>query len=258
MHRGALEEAGEKIVMTQSQLDSVIGRVGVQIAGAVGAGMKISEIAELTGLSRQKIYELRDRYRGDLEDLNMRALAQLGASGALTISQVSSQLSVVEPRVASAIEELERGGLVKPLMSSYEGGETVTYFKITPPGAEALERWMLDPEKEPARVTVYVAIGMDEKEGLRDVAINFFGPEWFAIIEPGTVRDQRDPELAFHVAAENSEEAVARARSRVQELRKVAKLEPRPVAITALLPAGPLHMTFGHRKSWMTEGLGKD
>ena len=188
----------------------------------------------------------------------MRALAQLGASGALTISQVSSQLSVADTKAALAIEELERDGLVKPLMSSYEGGQAVTYFKITPDGAEALEHWMLDPEKEPARVTVYVAIGMDEKEGLRNVAIDFFGPEWFAIIEPGTVRDQRDPELAFHVAAENSDEAVARARSRVQELRKVARLEPRPVAITTLMPAGPLHMTFGHRRAWMTEGLGED
>lgn len=258
LHRQTLEEAGERIAAAQGQLDTEISRIGVQIAGAVGAGMRISEIAQLTGLSRQKLYELRDRHMGEIDELDMRTLAQLGASGALPIARVSDQLQVANAHVEVVVRELEEKEFVKPLMSSYEGGRQETFFKLTPAGEEALERWMLDSRLEPARMSVYVAIDSSEQGALRAVAEKVFGPEWFALIEMGTMSGQQSPELAFNVVAESQAEAVAQTRDRMAELRRLAKLKPREVVITALSPAGPLHLTFGHRRSWMTEGIGED
>jgi DNA-binding MarR family transcriptional regulator len=240
LYRQALEDAGEKIAQAQAELQGEIDRVGLQISGAVDSGISISEIAGLTGLSRQKLYELRQRQQGNLEDLDMRLLAQLAASGALTPSQLSAQLRVEESTVAQILRELEDEGAVRPLISFYEGGEETAHLKISASGEEKLERWMLTPEREPTRMCVYVALEEEEKEPLRAVAMDVFGPEWFAVLESETVRGQSAPELAFYVVAKDSEEAVAAARSRIGELRQLAKVQQRPAVVTAVAPADPL------------------
>ncbi|HEY2717365.1 MAG TPA: hypothetical protein VGI73_14195, partial [Solirubrobacterales bacterium] len=132
------------------------------------------------------------------------------------------------------------------------------HFKITKDGAIAVERWMLKPEQEPTRITVYAAIDVREKEAIRDVAIDLLGPEWFAIIEPDTVHGQDTPELAFHVVADNGDDAIAKARERMDELREMAGVRRRPAVITALAPAGPLRLTFGRDRDWITEELGDE
>lgn len=258
LHRQALAEAGEKIATAQAEVDDELARVGAQVAGAISAGMRITEIAELTGLSRQKIYELRERYRGNPEDVNMQVLAQLGASGALTSTQIAGQLNLDTHQAEAAVGALEAAGVVKPLMSTYQGGSEETYFKITSDGEERLERWMFGRNQEPDRMSVYVSIGEDEKEALRDVAVDLFGAEWFAIIERDAIHALATPELAFHVVAENPEEAALRARERVDELRRLAKLEPAPTLVSAVYPSGPLHLTFGRRRDWITDELAKE
>jgi hypothetical protein len=245
LYRQNLADAGESIKTAENQLDTQLKRVGTLIDGSIAAGIRVSEIAEITGLSRQKIYDLRDRQRPDEEDLNMRILARLGAAGALTVSQLSGELRVAEEPVAAEMTDLERQHLVSPLMSSYEGGHSETHFKISTKGAVAVERWMLEPGQEPARVSVYAAIGLREMEAIRQVAIDVFGPEWFAIIQPGTLIGQELPELAFFVVADNGDDAVIKARARLDELRSMAGVRPQTAVITALAPAGPLHLTFG-------------
>ena len=255
LYRRMLAEIGDAIKAAQGQLDAEIGRIGVQIDGAIGAGIRVSEIAELTGLSRQKVYDLRDRQRGTQDDLDMRVLAQLGAAGALTAAQVTAHLKLDEKLITKTMGDLESRGFVKPLMSTYQSGRSETHFKLTQAGAVAVERWMLEPEQEPTRVSVYAAIDIGEKEALWDVAIDVFGAEWFAIIEPGTVHGQDTPELAFHVVAESWDDAVVKARERVDELRVMAGVSSRPAVITALVPAGPLHLTFGRDRQWITNDL---
>lgn len=94
-------------------------------------------------------------------------------------------------------------------------------------------------------MTVYAEIDLDEREALREVAIDIFGPEFHAIIEPGTVSDQGSPELAFSVPADTPDDAVARGRERLAELRHLAGVEWKAPVITAIAPAGPLHLLFG-------------
>jgi DNA-binding MarR family transcriptional regulator len=258
LHHSALEEAGERIAAAQGDLEETYANLGPLIAGALGARMQISQIAQLTGISRQKVYELRDRQLGQTEDLEMRTLAQLGASGALTAAQIASQLGLSADQVTAATATLEAGGLIRVVMSGYRGGSTETYYKMSDEGANALERWMLGPEREPTRMCAYVAIAASEQEALRGVAIELFGPDWFAILEPGTVNGQTEPELAFHVVATGGEDAVARARERIEELRRLAGLAPRPAVISAMAPAGPLHLTYGRDRDWMVGGVERD
>src|SRR4051794_17184148 len=89
LYRRVLAEAGETIRVAQDQLDAEVERIASQIHGAIGSGIGVSEISELTGLSRQKIYDLRKRQPIVEENLDMRILAQLGAAGALTGGQAS-------------------------------------------------------------------------------------------------------------------------------------------------------------------------
>lgn len=257
LHREALATAGERIAGAQGVLDFELARVATRIESALKAGMTVSEIAELTNLTRQKVYDLRNRSKGRTEDLEMRSLALLGACGALPVARLADQMGIVEDAVTAAVRDLLSEGLVKPLMSVYEGGTQETIFKLTPTGEEQVERWLLHAEREPARISVYVAIDPTERAALSAAAEQVFGPEFFALIEPGTVTGQRTPEFSFNVVAENERQAVDQARIRMAELRQLAGLKARETVVTALAPDnGPLHLTFGSRRSWLIDGFG--
>lgn len=238
--REALDDAGRRIRAAQEHLEREINRVGIHVAGALAAGVRISEISELTGLSRQKVYELRDRFKGVDDQLPHRVAAQLAAAGALSADQLADQLGHAQGAMEAVVANLLQQHWVKPLITEYEGGSNVTFYKLDEAGEEALERWLIEGGEEPKRMTVYIGIEPTEKEPLRNAAIDLLGPEWFAIIEPGTAGDQTNAELAFHVVADDGDTVVARATERVRELRRVAGVEQRPVLITAILNAGAM------------------
>jgi hypothetical protein len=243
-YRAALTEEGERISAAQAELDAVYEELGPKVTGAVAAGLRVAEIAQLLGLSRQKIYELRGRGRDGVAELQIEILTHLGASGALIPDQLAAQLELGVDEVLPALSVLEKDGAVRTMMSGY-GASLDTYFKLTDVGAARVERWVLGTDREPRRMSVYAEISAGEKEALRSVAIDVLGPEWFAIIEPGTVNLQTSPEIAFSVPADTPEEAIDRGRERLQELRRLAGVKSRIPRITAIAPAGPLHLLFG-------------
>lgn len=236
LSREALEVAGDRIQAAQDQLDEEIDRVAIHVAGAVNAGIPMSEIAKLTGLSRQKLYELKKRGGGDRDDLPYRALAVLAGAGALDSGQLASNLEVDADEIEPVVRSLLTQGWVRPLITQYQGGASMTLLKLAEPGEAALEDWLLSGlGNEAETMTVYVGLQHDEAAVIEAEAREFFGPEWFALIAPGTVGDQKAPELAFRVVAHDQEEAVARAGERMQQLRASAGVKPRPVLITLIL-----------------------
>lgn len=243
-YRAALGEDGQRIAAAQAEIDSVYEELRPKVAGALAAGLRVAEIADLLGVSRQKIYEFRGRERDSEKELQIEALSHLGAAGASTPDQLAALLEVTTDEALSALRVLEKNGAVRTAMSGY-GADLVTYYKLTESGAATVERWVLGTDREPRRMTIYAEIGLNEREALRKVALDMFGPEFYAIIEPGTVNSQTSPELAFSVPADTPEAAVAQGRERLEELRRLAGVPSRIPEITAVAPAGPLHLLFG-------------
>jgi DNA-binding phage protein len=248
LSRQALEEAGERLAVAQQRADHEFELIAQHIAGAIGVGLSISEIARLTGLSRPKVYELRDRYRPADGELEMRVLAQLAASGGLSTEQLADQLDESLARLREAIEALEARTHVRLALTYYDASDPTELYRIAPDAYPTLERWILRTGEEPQQMSVYVVLDPTEQEAIREAAIQVLGPELFAVIEPGTVGDQDGPELGFSLAAGDFDEAVARAGERMRELRAVAGLEPKPVLIKAVLEGRPGYLATAVRR----------
>lgn len=248
LSRQALEEAGERLAVAQQRADDELELIAQHIAGAIGVGISISEIARLTGLSRPKVYELRDRYRPADSELEMRVLAQLAASGGLSSEQLADQLDVSLDRVRRAIGALEERSHVRLALTYYDASDPTALYRIAPDAYPTLERWILRTGEEPQLMSVYVVLDNADKEAIREAAIQVLGPELFAVIEPGTVGDQDGPELGFSVAAGDFDKAVARAGERMRELRAAAGLEPKPVLIRAILEGRPGYLATAVRR----------
>jgi DNA-binding MarR family transcriptional regulator len=251
-YRAALGEDGQRIGAAQAELDSVYENLRPKVTGALAAGLRVAEVADLLGISRQKIYEFRGHERDSETELQIEALSHLGAAGASTPDQLAALLGVTADEALSALRALEKDGAVRTAMSGY-GADLATYYKLTESGAARVERWVLGTDREPRRMTIYAEIGIDEREALREVAIDMFGPEFHAIIEPGTVNSQTSPELAFSVPADTPEIAIAKGRERLEELRRLAGVAPRIPQITAIATAGPLHLLFGAGRTQLLE-----
>jgi hypothetical protein len=243
--RRALAEGGARLAAARNGVDAETERLGVLVASAAGAGLTVSRIAELTGLTRQKVYELRDRYAATDVDLEERALAQVASGGATSRPSLAQALQQDADVVDALVERLLTEGSLQTVVTHYRGGEPEGWVQITRAGERQLEEWFEGDAARPARMAVYTAMDPDERKRLVAAATEVFGAEWFAVVEPGTVHAQTWPELAFHVIAHDPGEAVVRGRERLAELRELAELPPGPAVVTAVAPADPWHATFG-------------
>ena len=205
--------------------------------------MTVSEIATATGLSRQKVYELRDRFAANPENHEVRVLTQLAAEGGLSEDALSERLELPAGQVAGIVQRLRQGKLVSDLITFYHGKKSESWVRMTPEGEVVLQQW-LTHDRELPRMVVYAVLDPKDRHELSDAAVDFFGAESFAVIEPGTVRSQEHPELAFHVAAGDVHEAVSRGRERLAELRRIANLPPAEALISAVAPADPWRPHF--------------
>lgn len=236
LHREALSEEGQRLQALQEQTEQGMGRLGYRVVAALQAGFSVSEVAKLSGVSRSKVYELRDLYGAQFDDLDMRALARLAAGGGMTVDGLAEQLERPVDQVSALVNQLLERQLVRVAITQYDGGNPEAWFRLTADGMRAVEDWILGGGQEAPRMTVYASLELTEMEAMRDAAIDVIGPEWFAVIEPGTTSDQTGPELGFHVGATTHEEAVQLATDRMRQLRKVAGLPEKTVRLTALGP----------------------
>ena len=208
-------------------------------------GFSVSEIADVLGWTRPHVYDVLASDSRVAASMPLHLLAVLAGAGALTADALAAHLRADHDGIDSELRTLRELGLVDVALTNYEGGETDVWFRVTPTGEDALARGLDSPEAHPERHAVYAAISPAEREALQRVAIDFFGPDWFTFVEPGTVTGQDDPELAFHVLARSHDIAVIEGARRLTELRRVAGLPVREPQITATAPADRWHARFG-------------
>src|SRR5436190_1004933 len=83
---------------------------------------------------------------------------ELVAAGALSADQLGDQLGHPKETIGQAISSLAEQGWVRRLVTEYEQGSGIAYYKLAPEGEAALERWLLEGHAEPERMTVYVGM----------------------------------------------------------------------------------------------------
>jgi DNA-binding MarR family transcriptional regulator len=239
LSRNALQEAGQRLSDARASEQHALRMIGQQVNVALRAGMRISEIAELTGLTRQKVYELRDAHGDSAEDLEALVLTQLAASGGQSVEGLVGQLRDVDADgVRRMLADLQQRGLVRVAATHYGTDETFDQSLLITPDGEAHLEELLAAEPGLVRLSVYVAFDPDERPALEAAARDVFGTERFSIIEPGTASDVVLPELAFFLVAADGQQAISLARGRMAEVRAAAGLEPRLPEYIVVAPAG--------------------
>ncbi len=245
LHRQALTDAGTTLRAARSMVESQSARIAQLVPGALAAGIPASEIAARTGLSRQRIYELRASPPIE-QSVEQRVLAMLAAEGALALAAISSRLDEPLAEVEARVGDLARAGLVRTAVTRGDASGATTYYGLTPEGEAALEEqfWNgLHGGDEP-RFAVYAPLEPAVAAAVGPGAASLFGDDGFAVVSPGTVHRQTRPELAFLVAAATPDEAVARGRERVAELFRLVEAGEQPVIISAIAPAEPVRATL--------------
>jgi DNA-binding transcriptional ArsR family regulator len=241
LHRQALSEAGRALHAARRLADDHSARIAQLVPGALAAGLSASEIAERTGLSRQRIYELRDS-APPRQSAEQRIMALLAAEGGLTLPGIARRLDEREAAVSAHVKGLASAGLVHEILTSFEDATPVGYYGLTPDGEAALEEqfWNGLRGGTETRFSVYAPLEPADVEAVLPHAQTVFGDEGFAVLPPGTVRGQARPELAFRVVAETPDDALSRGRERVAELLSLARRGDRPAVISAIAPADPV------------------
>lgn len=137
LHARELEEAGAARQAALDEAEVQLDRIGELLPGALSAGLSISEIARLTGVSRPTLYELQRR-SGGARDLDLEVLAAVSAAGPQSESELSESLDVPEAGVRPITKRLISKGWLERLE-----GARGTLFAATDDGSAAVETWDL-------------------------------------------------------------------------------------------------------------------
>jgi hypothetical protein len=145
LHRSELEAAGARRAVALHAAEVELDRIGRRLPDALQAGLTISEIGRITGVSRPTLYELRGRH-GSVSDLRL-AVLQATAFGAVTASQLARAFGRPEQEVSGLLSGFFKEDWVDIEHREYlDNGEEDVAFTLTAEGATTLENWTFEDD----------------------------------------------------------------------------------------------------------------
>lgn len=160
LHEDELADAGAKRTDALKRAEVELDRIARLLPGALSAGIGMTEISQLTGVSRPTLYELRGRYSAAEHDLMLAVLQTILARQESSFPDaLADHLGVAASRVRPVVEELFSRGWIEwaldeaqprnpfpddglPFARDHEG--RVFPYDITKDGYDALERWKFE------------------------------------------------------------------------------------------------------------------
>ncbi len=234
-----LENVRRRRESAQLEAEAELDRLGALLPVAEDAGMRQHEIAELSGVSRQTLVNLRNRGRGSDRhwNLDLRILLKLAFHGAHSIPMLESAIRFPDHaiEISDAVERLVQGKAIRIAGSVRSGQKDESYYRITQDGLAQLPG-RLHQAAMPASVRWIAYIATKDADKLTSIGEAALGWDEVAFIPANTTHDMQLPEIAFHVDASTVDHAAQAASVRYGQLRKLAKLEPESAYITTLIP----------------------
>src|SRR4051794_1435705 len=90
LHLTELEDAGRARGAALERADAGLQRIAARLQDALEAGIGLTEIARVTGVSRPTLYELRGRHSDSPRDLTLALLQLIGTRGAVPAPNLSA------------------------------------------------------------------------------------------------------------------------------------------------------------------------
>lgn len=145
LHRKELGESGRRIQESRESAQRELDRIAAFLPGARHAGMTMSEISQLTGLSRPTLYELQNRNGAGEGDVTLAILSALGGLGPQTSEQLAGVMKIAEGVVAHAVEDLLARELVSVALGYYTAGTQTAFVMLTEAGVAQLHALLSRP-----------------------------------------------------------------------------------------------------------------
>jgi DNA-binding MarR family transcriptional regulator len=108
----------------------------------------MADIARITGVSRQTLYELKGRY-GSAEDLRLAVLAAIATNGAVTLEELTENLGRSRSEVEAVVKAYVEGHLVEETI--FLDGKATEALALTEHGEAALMDWAFPEVREELR-----------------------------------------------------------------------------------------------------------
>jgi AcrR family transcriptional regulator len=140
-----LQAAGAARAVALHEAEEQLDRIAKVLEDARGAGLSMSDIARITGVSRQTLYELKGRY-GSTEDLGLAVLAVVATSGAITLDALADELGRGRSEVEGVVKSYLDGHLIEETVFLDAEGEDA--LAITEIGEAALLDWTFPEAKD--------------------------------------------------------------------------------------------------------------
>ena len=138
VHVSELQAAGAARALALHEAEQQLDRVARLLPDALEAGLSLSEISRITGVSRPTLYELRGRYGGSERDLTLAVLQAVASRGPLTMGELADWLSRDEAEVGRVVRAHIESDRMDWDPESRPGSVAV---EITSRGLDALEGW---------------------------------------------------------------------------------------------------------------------
>lgn len=145
LHRRELSDSGRRIKDSRDAAQHELDRIAAFLPGARHAGMTMSEISQLTGLSRPTLYELKNRNGTGEPDVTLSLLSALGGLGPQTAEQLAGVTKIAERVVAQTVAELLARELVSVALGYYTAGAQTAFVMLTEAGVAQLHALLSRP-----------------------------------------------------------------------------------------------------------------
>jgi hypothetical protein len=162
LHESELSNAGAEREHALRHAEYQLERIARLLPDAIDAGLGMTEIARLTGLSRPTLYELRGRYSESPRDLQLAVMQALMRRETSFPDALPAHLGRPVDEVRPVLTEFFKRGWIEwdvdggePRPQPEEGGlifavgpEDLAYpYMITLAGYEALEQWKFEDDE---------------------------------------------------------------------------------------------------------------
>jgi hypothetical protein len=147
LHLGELENAGAARAVALAQAEAELQRIAARLPDALDAGISLSEIARVTGISRPTLYELRGRHSDSPRDLTLGLLQLIGTRGAVPVPNLSAVIGRPESEYSDVLESLISNDFIDYEIDEGPDGAEALYV-LTGKGHGLLENWDFISQEE--------------------------------------------------------------------------------------------------------------
>lgn len=140
LHRSEIEAAGNARALALYQAEEHLDRIARRIPEALAAGLSVSEIARISGLSRPTIYELRGRYSASDGDVEFAVVSAVARLQPVTTNDLHDAIGRGVEAIADVLSGLEQKRYVERDIEETDDGVR-QIWNLTSNGFGYLEAW---------------------------------------------------------------------------------------------------------------------